>query len=161
MIRRPPRSTQGVSSAASDVYKRQRLPFESILCASMNRFCLLRRAAIGRGILLLLLGGMAPVWGQKENPVVKTVGKEVGGKTIFLNPEFLLFPAEAKKGSKLPVLIYLHGAGGVGNDLGKIRGQARRVVSGIRKFRKGPCLCLLYTSPSPRDKRQSRMPSSA
>ena len=106
----------------------------------MNRFCLLRRAAIGRGILLLLLGGMVPVWGQKENPVVKTVGKEVGGKTIFLNPEFLLFPAEAKKGSKLPVLIYLHGAGGVGNDLGKIRGQARRVVSGIRKFRKGPCL---------------------
>ena len=106
----------------------------------MNRFCLLRRAAIGRGILLLLLGGMAPVWGQKENPVVKTVGKEVGGKTTYLNPEFLLFPAEAKKGSKLPVLIYLHGAGGVGNDLGKIRGQARRVVSGIRKFRKGPCL---------------------
>ena len=30
MIRRPPRSTQGVSSAASDVYKRQeyRIPFE-------------------------------------------------------------------------------------------------------------------------------------
>ena len=25
MIRRPPRSTQGVSSAASDVYKRQKL----------------------------------------------------------------------------------------------------------------------------------------
>ena len=25
----------------------------------------------------------------------------------------------------------------------------------------GFCLCLLYTSPSPRDKRQSRMPSSA
>ena len=25
----------------------------------------------------------------------------------------------------------------------------------------GPSLCLLYTSPSPRDKRQSRMPSSA
>eukprot|EP00831_Metopus_contortus_P032410 TRINITY_DN26191_c0_g2_i1.p1 TRINITY_DN26191_c0_g2~~TRINITY_DN26191_c0_g2_i1.p1 ORF type:complete len:109 (+),score=35.70 TRINITY_DN26191_c0_g2_i1:117-443(+) len=26
MIRRPPRSTQGVSSAASDVYKRQKVP---------------------------------------------------------------------------------------------------------------------------------------
>ena len=25
----------------------------------------------------------------------------------------------------------------------------------------GECICLLYTSPSPRDKRQSRMPSSA
>ena len=34
MIRRPPRSTQGVSSAASDVYKRQpygELPFECII----------------------------------------------------------------------------------------------------------------------------------
>ena len=28
-------------------------------------------------------------------------------------------------------------------------------------FRGHPCTCLLYTSPSPRDKRQSRMPSSA
>ena len=27
--------------------------------------------------------------------------------------------------------------------------------------RNDPCPCLLYTSPSPRDKRQSRMPSSA
>ena len=27
--------------------------------------------------------------------------------------------------------------------------------------RKGANICLLYTSPSPRDKRQSRMPSSA
>ena len=27
--------------------------------------------------------------------------------------------------------------------------------------KKGPSTCLLYTSPSPRDKRQSRMPSSA
>ena len=115
-------------------------PFEPIFCASMNRFCPLRRAVIGRGILLLLLSGLAPAWGQKEVPVVKALGKELQSRTTFLNPEFLLFPAEAKKGSQLPVLIYLHGAGGVGDDLGKIRGQARRVVSGIRKFRKEPCL---------------------
>ena len=31
----------------------------------------------------------------------------------------------------------------------------------INKNRKGHYSCLLYTSPSPRDKRQSRMPSSA
>ena len=30
-----------------------------------------------------------------------------------------------------------------------------------REYFKGGCTCLLYTSPSPRDKRQSRMPSSA
>ena len=30
-----------------------------------------------------------------------------------------------------------------------------------RELQYQPTLCLLYTSPSPRDKRQSRMPSSA
>ena len=35
---------------------------------------------------------------------------------------------------------------------------ARAIGNGVR--RGGNC-CLLYTSPSPRDKRQSRMPSSA
>ena len=37
-------------------------------------------------------------------------------------------------------------------QLGKITGQLKRAMDDI---------CLLYTSPSPRDKRQSRMPSSA
>ena len=31
----------------------------------------------------------------------------------------------------------------------------------VNFFRERPDVCLLYTSPSPRDKRQSRMPSSA
>ena len=35
-----------------------------------------------------------------------------------------------------------------------------KVVPTVQKFG-GEYLCLLYTSPSPRDKRQSRMPSSA
>ena len=34
-------------------------------------------------------------------------------------------------------------------------------LNGLPKFRKSLYPCLLYTSPSPRDKRQSRMPSSA
>ena len=35
-------------------------------------------------------------------------------------------------------------------------------LPGIAPFLRGPyATCLLYTSPSPRDKRQSRMPSSA
>ena len=37
----------------------------------------------------------------------------------------------------------------------KARGEQRKVTSDWME------LCLLYTSPSPRDKRQSRMPSSA
>ena len=38
--------------------------------------------------------------------------------------------------------------------------QEKRIESAILKYSKDNC-CLLYTSPSPRDKRQSRMPSSA
>jgi len=34
-------------------------------------------------------------------------------------------------------------------------------VVGERKIRTYPCICLLYTSPSPRDVEESRMPSSA
>ena len=34
-------------------------------------------------------------------------------------------------------------------------------VSGVDKDKLEEWVCLLYTSPSPRDKRQSRMPSSA
>ena len=37
--------------------------------------------------------------------------------------------------------------------------QAFAILPGIS--RSGSTICLLYTSPSPRDKRQSRMPSSA
>ena len=37
MIRRPPRSTQGVSSAASDVYKRQALERADMLYAEIDR----------------------------------------------------------------------------------------------------------------------------
>ena len=42
------------------------------------------------------------------------------------------------------------------------RDDALRLDEHLRSTRTGkPCVCLIYTSPSPRDKRQSRMPSSA
>ena len=43
--------------------------------------------------------------------------------------------------------------------MGKITDATRRVTAPILEGGHGSCL--LYTSPSPRDKRQSRMPSSA
>ena len=48
-------------------------------------------------------------------------------------------------------------------DVLKARGEVRLVGFGTFKtsIRKASQGCLLYTSPSPRDKRQSRMPSSA
>ena len=44
IIRRPPRSTQSRSSAASDVYKRQVLPFEQLIKRSAGR---IRKRKIG------------------------------------------------------------------------------------------------------------------
>ena len=52
----------------------------------------------------------------------------------------------------------------LGNDDGKTRGIYPRWA---KVFSKGPenkdeySICLLYTSPSPRDRQKSRMPSSA
>ena len=48
-------------------------------------------------------------------------------------------------------------------DSGTLLSQSKPVVSNDWKGSQegGPDICLLYTSPSPRDKRQSRMPSSA
>ena len=43
---------------------------------------------------------------------------------------------------------------------GKRHGMIKRTNSQIRKQR-GTTICLLYTSPSPRDPKTSRMPSSA
>ena len=38
----------------------------------------------------------------------------------------------------MPLLIYLHGAGGVGNQIEKIKGQTMRVWQGLKKFNKDP-----------------------
>ena len=43
----------------------------------------------------------------------------------------------------------------------RINPETQRISLGMKQLQEDPWICLLYTSPSPRDKRQSRMPSSA
>ena len=65
-------------------------------------------------------------------------------------PTFVVYPSDD---NIYPVVILLMDAPGIRQEL---HDMASRIAA---------CgyyvLCLLYTSPSPRDKRQSRMPSSA
>ena len=59
-------------------------------------------------------------------------------------------------------LIFADPTTGASNDIEKATDIARRMVMEFGMSEKlGPMLCLLYTSPSPRDLSTSRMPSSA
>eukprot|EP00831_Metopus_contortus_P012694 TRINITY_DN15109_c0_g1_i1.p2 TRINITY_DN15109_c0_g1~~TRINITY_DN15109_c0_g1_i1.p2 ORF type:complete len:112 (+),score=15.79 TRINITY_DN15109_c0_g1_i1:97-432(+) len=111
MIRRPPRSTQGVSSAASDVYKRQ---FQKKIIT---------------------------YWDDMKD-------KEVYGDEQALFRFFRLF---------LLIVFFLE------NEY--MTTQLSLLIDFVFFVSSpGPhvlCVCLLYTSPSPRDLSTSRMPSSA
>ena len=62
------------------------------------------------------------------------------------------------------ILKVVHGLSAIDQELEAGRmpdlARLRNIVAFLREFA-DQCHCLLYTSPSPRDKRQSRMPSSA
>eukprot|EP00829_Urostomides_striatus_P004127 TRINITY_DN14452_c0_g1_i1.p2 TRINITY_DN14452_c0_g1~~TRINITY_DN14452_c0_g1_i1.p2 ORF type:complete len:105 (+),score=53.85 TRINITY_DN14452_c0_g1_i1:3-317(+) len=104
MIRRPPRSTQGVSSAASDVYKRQ----------------------------------SATSYKQSIEEHVGMIMNEDNNKKI----------GQFSKNRSLEAM------------LGYAFSQVKLDLCFVYKMAVSYS-CLLYTSPSPRDQRGSRMPSSA
>jgi len=91
--------------------------------------------------LTLTLFGLLADRSTTENPVVHKLDNNRQKQTKFLNPEYLVFlPEKMGDGQKVPLLIYLHGAGGRGNEIRKIRGQALGVWRGIEKFKKSPCI---------------------
>jgi predicted peptidase len=90
--------------------------------------------------LLLVLLGCASAFAQLAEPSVAKLSVELQPKTVFLNPEYLVFSPTETPAGKLPLVIYLHGAGGVGDDIHRIKGQPKQLVDGIARFKKGPCL---------------------
>lgn len=93
---------------------------------------------------LLLVGILltgANLYAQLPQPKVEQLDSAGQGKVIFLNPDYLAYHPKTKvQDVKIPLLIYLHGAGGLGTEIRKITGQSRGVVMGIQKFKKDPCL---------------------
>eukprot|EP00657_Telonema_sp_P-1_P003786 TRINITY_DN18872_c0_g2_i2.p1 TRINITY_DN18872_c0_g2~~TRINITY_DN18872_c0_g2_i2.p1 ORF type:complete len:124 (+),score=52.92 TRINITY_DN18872_c0_g2_i2:44-415(+) len=123
MIRRPPRSTQSRSSAASDVYKRQE-----------------QRRTVTTIMLQYLLDALMALrdirWKQ-----VHTVAPAV----------LRLLEVDDQQDSE--------------NEPEQPDSHQCSVIKPVGRIladNAAPCLtCLLYTSPSPRDRTRSRMPSSA
>ena len=171
MIRRPPRSTQSRSSAASDVYKRQYVirnkatflkaglipdsvpdfPFgyalgQQIFVMEQDSLYYTRHLLLHESVHALMFkhfGGAGPSWFMEGSAEMLSVHRLTGSDTQINQP-----PADR---SSVPYW-------------GRYKLMSeRRKASGI------PSLnsvieyprCLLYTSPSPRDRTRSRMPSSA
>ena len=77
-------------------------------------------------VAFLLLTTLIPfsASAQTLDPAVVKISAERSGKTIYLNSEYLAYhPVTPESDAKLPLVIYLHGAGGVGEDIKKIRGR--------------------------------------
>ena len=77
-------------------------------------------------------------WAQSEPQVVQ-ISTEKMSETPGLNPDYLLYSPEQDPMGKIPLVIYLHGAGGVGDDINKIKSQAGPLWSGIQEFGQLPC----------------------
>ena len=148
-MRRPPRATPLYSSAASDVYKRQMaiLPY---VAADLHISIpiaghLISAYALGvcAGAPLLTLARKLPL----KNILLGLVAiMMVGNIFASLSPNYWTMLV-ARFISGLP-----HGA---------YFGVASVVAEKLADKGKGSEACLLYTSPSPRDRQKSRMPSSA
>ena len=92
-------------------------------------------------VTLLLLLSCAVVWADEELPVeVRTLPSELQAKTPSLNPEYLVFMSEVEGDQKLPMLIFLHGAGGRGDDIHRTKNKQSMSWKGIQKAGKGPCI---------------------
>ena len=162
MIRRPPRSTQGVSSAASDVYKRQEYDRYHGPDSKNDGLFLFYHARWARSdqsprVRLKNDGLFVHI-----NSMVVTKGENTwrrprSGDALTLarcdGPDL---PARKEGRSGGPRGLWCHPF----RPQCSGRRARRRLLSAVpRDVRHEDCL--LYTSPSPRDLSTSRMPSSA
>ena len=153
MIRRPPRSTQSRSSAASDVYKRQiqrrhQKLIEIAPSPSLNQD--LKKRMIDAS---LALGKKIKYEGLATIEFLVNVEKE-DFRFIECNPRLQVEHTVTESITSLD-LVKLQIQIASGKSLTQLKLNQDQIKE-PRGF-----ACLLYTSPSPRDGLLSRMPSSA
>ena len=91
-------------------------------------------------LLTSLLTLVSSAVAEGEIPMVRTISPELQPKIQFLNPQYLLYLPTGNTDAKLPLLIFLHGAGGVGSDIQEVKGKPTEIWEVIQKFKKGPCI---------------------
>eukprot|EP00831_Metopus_contortus_P005123 TRINITY_DN11923_c0_g1_i1.p4 TRINITY_DN11923_c0_g1~~TRINITY_DN11923_c0_g1_i1.p4 ORF type:complete len:142 (+),score=27.08 TRINITY_DN11923_c0_g1_i1:100-525(+) len=141
MIRRPPRSTQGVSSAASDVYKRQ----------VHGDWYAFKKASTHAPI------AAKPVDSEEK----KREEAKLHRVPQFVPPAAVMYTRPPAP--PIPAQYYPR------VDIPQYPPRQEPMFSQWRPYQSSPrggyhqflICCLLYTSPSPRDLSTSRMPSSA
>jgi predicted peptidase len=70
----------------------------------------------------LLTCGLTGRGAEPMKMTVKELPAATAAKTKFFNPQYLVYtPAKAASGKKLPLLIFLHGSGGRGADISKLK----------------------------------------
>eukprot|EP00831_Metopus_contortus_P010586 TRINITY_DN14128_c0_g1_i1.p1 TRINITY_DN14128_c0_g1~~TRINITY_DN14128_c0_g1_i1.p1 ORF type:complete len:157 (+),score=35.91 TRINITY_DN14128_c0_g1_i1:97-567(+) len=156
MIRRPPRSTQGVSSAASDVYKRQGINAEymGLPPDSSDCFCQYTLPFPSSTFITQKVKGINTDpdfnYDQDHSYDYMSEGKIKFFEEFAIQVKLFGYTKKVVKGKKYnPSAI-----------------KRKKVLTEVDRCDKSECCkmlqsCLLYTSPSPRDLSTSRMPSSA
>jgi predicted peptidase len=102
-------------------------------------------------VLLVLSLVFSQVNAAPPQAKVHKLSEAKAAKTISLNPEYLVFgEGLAKGGEKLPLVIYLHGGGGTGSNIQKVKGQPRAALQTIEKAGIKSLLVAPQASKSPR-----------
>ena len=160
MIRRPPRSTQSRSSAASDVYKRQ--VFHDAINDEMTRPA--TSSPYVRPSTTLSLPH-STLWRDANNssPIIP-LGTDT--PPMRSTSPMTAFPRKPVHQLSNNVVLVVEPRHQVLHMFGALQVTGSYSLSGTLRVSLPHAMdecrdCLLYTSPSPRDQRGSRMPSSA
>lgn len=78
--------------------------------------------------------------GVKDIKKVHQLNDGIKEKAKSINSDFLVFSKNLKGLKKVPLVIYLHGAGGRGNNIEAITGQVAPLWRGIVKNISDPCI---------------------
>ncbi len=93
-----------------------------------------------KSLLPILWGSFLAVAAVAQSELqISQISTDRLGENYGLNSDFLLYSPEPDLTGNLPLVIYLHGAGGVGNDINKIKSQTGPLWAGIREFSNTPC----------------------